>query len=275
MKKSELYQTFSNFRLSDAWNTNADPIVNSLPLVNEDIWILVLFLAGNAACRSQCTTAGKKTKAKMEPLIFLYHCFMCGLCFAALVMGCMLLDYETHVVSCSRLRSFSTYGFWGEVRMYSVYIAFLVKTCHVMECIWCHSLIPQIVSLMEGMICLMSMKFDASAHIWLGGMLHLPFLLFTNYLNAIQISRTEDARMMHQIRRKLVYLLLAAGSAIGIMHAAYTLSRPDCAFPRHWSLFALIYPILAYATYPSIFITPYAPRPSCSSVWQQSHHQKE
>ena len=261
MKKSDLYQIFcSNSRLHDVWNTNADPLVDSFPLVNEDIWILVLFLAGNAACRLHCCPAGKKAKSKIEPLVFLYHCFLSGLCFLAFVTGCMLIDYDTHVVTCNRLRTFSSYGFWGKVRMYAVYIAFLVKMCHVMECIWCHSLLPQIVSLMEGIICLISMKFDATAHIWLGGMLHLPFLLLTNFLNAIQISRTEDARMIYQIRRKLVHLLLAAGSAVGIMHAVYTLSRPDCAFPRHWSLFALTYPIFAYATYPSIFIKPYAPR---------------
>lgn len=265
MKKSDLFQTlWSSSRLHDVWNKNADILVNSFPLVNDDVWILILFLAGSAVCRVHFHPAGKKIRAKIEPLIFLYHCFLCGLCFAAFVIGCILISSDGHPLTGNHMMTFSCYGFWGKVKMYSVYIAFLVKVCHVMECIWCHSLIPQIVSLMEGLICLISMKFDATAQIWLGGMLHLPFLIFTNYLNAIEISRTEDAREMFQIRRKLVYLMLASGSAIGIMIGVYTLISPFArtTFPRHWSLFALTYPILAYASYPRLFITPYEPRQS-------------
>ena len=251
-----------NLRIHDVWAANADPLVDSMPFVNNDIWMVALCLAGNAVCRLhyRANTSSKKRQATVESLVFLYHCFICGLSFAAMLVVCILTDWETHVVTCIRLQTFSNYGFAGKVKIYIVYIAFLVKLCQVIECIWCRSSLAQAVTLTEGVICLLGLKFDATAHVWLAGVLHLPFLLFTSYFNAISISRTEDPHIMFQIRRRLVYLFLTTESCVGLMHTLYTMSRSDCAFPRHWSLFALFYPLVAWATYQHIYITPYAPR---------------
>jgi len=246
----------------DLWSKNVDPMVDTFPFANNDIWMVAAFLSFTYFLRSFLDQRGqgKKFTSKLRPIIFLYHCFICGLCAGSFLIGLIITDWSHlwYDGACSVNQPFSAAGFGGKIRMYFVYMAILVKVAQLTEFIWMRNSFAFAVSLFETVGALCIMKWDATGRVWLGGAFHMAFIHFGNLFNAIEVSRTEDPVFLYLLRRYWCLFGIGFFTLIGYPHILYTIFNTQCNFPIIYQLGSLVYPIFAYYTYPKIYVDAYS-----------------
>jgi hypothetical protein len=254
--------------LPNHWNNNADPLLNSMPLVNNDIWIIGVFLLSNIFFRYIVDITGTKKalEKRTNGFRFIYHCFFGGLCGACFAIGFLITDWERLAFTCERFNTFSTYGFSGHVKMWMCYFAFLGKMTQVVEFIWRKSKLGIAVSLTELIIALFGIKFDATPAIWLAGAIHIPFGLFTHYWNGIEITKTENPGDIREYRRKMTIFFLICELITAYSQGLFTLAKCSTTdYPLHYTIIALLYPIFSCIVYPKIYVDAFSSSSSTPS----------
>ena len=258
-KKTTPYDLLTDF--SNHWTKNADAMVNDFPLMNNDIWILAVFLLFNFFLRYIIDVTGTKKaiEQRTNGMRFIYHCFLGGLCGASWVIGCLITDWNKLWFHCQQFDTFSTYGFSGQVKMWMFYFAILGKMTEVVEYIWWKSKLGFAVSLMEMCVGIYGLKFDPTPALWVIASGYVTIGLYTHYWHGIEIARAETSENITQYRRKMTYFVMICGTVCAYVHGIYTLTTCDPnVFPLHYSIAPLIYPIFAWYVYPKILIDAFS-----------------
>lgn len=261
-----MYSLITN--LPKQWTKNADPMVNDFPLVNNDIWILGVFLLSNFFFRLLVDATGTKKalEQRTNGYRFIYHCFLGGLCGASFAIGFLITDWNTLWFTCQKFPTFSTFGFSGKIKMWMVYFAFLGKVTILNEWIWRKSMWGTAVGFLELGFTLYGLKFDATPAIWLVGGVNIWYGLYTHYWNGIEITKTETPENIRVWRRRMTLFFLTTEFITAYAQVFFTLFKCSTdVFPLHYTILPLFYPLFAAVVYPKIYVDAFSPPTTTST----------